>query len=55
LGDAPGHVAIAGFRPDMLAPAEMQMLSAPSMKRVEQPTDISLSAMPAMLQSANSR
>jgi len=55
LGDAPGHVAIAGFRPDMLAPAEMQMLSAPSMKRVEQPTDISLPAMPAMLQSANSR
>jgi hypothetical protein len=55
LGDAPGHVAIAGFRPDMLAPAEMQMLSAPSMKRIEQPTDISLPAMPAMLQSATSR
>ena len=55
LGDAPGHVAIAGFRPDMLAPAEMQMLSAPSMKRTEQPADISLPAMPAMLQSATSR
>jgi hypothetical protein len=37
LGDSPGHVAIAGFRPDMLAPAEMQMLSAPSTHRIEQP------------------
>ena len=55
LGDDPGHVAIAGFRPDMLAPAEMQMLSAPSMKRLEQPADISLPTMPAMLQSVSSR
>jgi hypothetical protein len=55
LGDNPGHVAIAGFRPDMLAPAEMQMLSAPSMRRLEQPLDISLPAMPAMLQTATSR
>ena len=38
LGDSPGHVAIAGFRPDMLAPAEMQMLSAPSTLRIEQST-----------------
>ena len=28
LGDAPGHVAVAGFTPDMLAPAEIQMLTA---------------------------
>jgi len=55
LGDNPGHVAIAGFRPDMLAPAEMQMLSAPSVKRTEPPTDISLPTMPARLQSAASR
>jgi hypothetical protein len=55
LGDDPGHVAIAGFRPDMLAPAEMQMLSAPSMKRTELPADISLPGLPAMLQSATTR
>ena len=28
LGDAPGNVAIAGFTPDMLAPAEIEMLTA---------------------------
>ncbi len=28
LGDAPGHVAVAGFTPDMLAPGEIQMLTA---------------------------
>ncbi len=28
LGDAPGHVAVAGFSPDMLAPAEIEMLTA---------------------------
>ncbi len=27
LGDAPGQVAIAGFSPDMLAPAEIEMLT----------------------------
>ena len=27
LGDAPGQVAIAGFKPDMLAPGELHMLS----------------------------
>lgn len=27
LGDAPGHVAVAGFKPDMLAPAEIEMLT----------------------------
>ena len=28
LGDSPGHVAVAGFSPDMLAPAEIEMLTA---------------------------
>lgn len=28
LGDAPGHVAVAGFTPSMLAPAEIEMLTA---------------------------
>ena len=28
LGDAPGHVAVAGFSPNMLAPAEIEMLTA---------------------------
>ncbi len=28
LGDEPGQVAVAGFHPDMLAPAEIQMLTA---------------------------
>ncbi len=27
LGDSPGHVAVAGFSPDMLAPAEIEMLT----------------------------
>jgi hypothetical protein len=30
LGDAPGHIAIAGFTPDMLAPAELKVLTAGS-------------------------
>jgi len=47
LGDSPGHVAIAGFRPDMLAPAEMQMLSAPSTLRIEAATDFDMSAISA--------
>jgi len=35
LGDEPGFVAIAGFTPDMLAPAEMKMLTESS-KRVRE-------------------
>jgi len=54
LGDAPGHVAIAGFRPDMLAPAEMQMLSAPSMKRIEHHIESGMPVAAPMLQSAAS-
>ncbi len=30
LGDEPGFVAIAGFTPDMLAPAELTVLTAAS-------------------------
>jgi hypothetical protein len=30
LGDAPGYVAIAGFRPEMLEPAELKVLTAAS-------------------------
>jgi hypothetical protein len=32
LGDEPGFVAISGFKPDMLAPAEMTMLTASTKK-----------------------
>jgi hypothetical protein len=32
LGDNPGHVAIAGFTPEMLAPAELAVLTAASMR-----------------------
>jgi hypothetical protein len=35
LGDTPGHVAISGFRPDMLAVAEMQMFTAPTLESTE--------------------
>jgi hypothetical protein len=30
LGDSPGNVVIAGFKPDMLAPAELAVLSGAS-------------------------
>jgi len=30
LGDDPGHVAVAGFTPDMLAPGELTVLTAMS-------------------------
>lgn len=54
LGDAPGHVAIAGFRPDMLAPAEMQMLSAPSVKRIEHHIESGMPIAAPMFHSATS-
>jgi hypothetical protein len=34
LGDEPGFVAVAGFRPDMLAPAELKVLSSTSHKTI---------------------
>jgi hypothetical protein len=33
LGDEPGFVAVAGFKPDMLAPAELKVLSSPMPKK----------------------
>jgi hypothetical protein len=36
LGDHPGHVVIAGFTPDMLAPAELAVLTSAS-RRDQQP------------------
>ena len=35
LGDEPGFVAVAGFKPDMLAPAELTMLKAGSQRMRE--------------------
>ena len=35
LGDAPGFVAIAGFKPDMLAPAELTAFTAGSKRARE--------------------
>jgi len=47
LGDDPGHVAIAGFKPTMLAPAELQVLSMQggANRRLQEHT---LSAAPAL-------
>jgi len=51
LGDSPGHVAIAGFRPDMLASAELEMLTAPSVEVSEPVVDrpFATPVMPALL------
>ncbi len=35
LGDAPGHVAVAGFSPNMLADAEIEMLTAATANEAE--------------------
>jgi len=40
LGDAPGQVAIAGFKPDMLAPGELHMLSIVSRTTRERQREI---------------
>ena len=53
LGDEPGFVAIAGFKPDMLAPAEMTMLTA-SNKRVKERNALEQEQMDAMLELSNS-
>ncbi len=37
LGDAPGHVAVAGFSPSMLAPAEIEMLTAATSTEAGEP------------------
>jgi hypothetical protein len=47
LGDHPGHVAIAGFHPEMLAAAEMDMFTAPSREPVYAEPD-EVHRMPAL-------
>ena len=49
LGDAPGHVAVAGFTPDMLAPAEIEMLTAAISSEAarDEPEPFSLPVRPA--------
>jgi hypothetical protein len=54
LGDEPGFVAIAGFKPDMLAPAEMTMLTA-SNKRIQERNALEQEQMDALLGSGNSQ
>lgn len=53
LGDEPGFVAIAGFKPDMLAPAEMTMLTAAN-KRVKERNAFEQEQMDAMLETGSS-
>jgi hypothetical protein len=53
LGDEPGFVAIAGFTPDMLAPAEMTMLTASS-QRVRERNALEQEQMDSMLESGTS-
>ena len=48
LGDDPGFVAIAGFTPDMLAPAEMSVLTAAS-KRVRERNQMEQDHMDSLL------
>jgi hypothetical protein len=43
LGDEPGFVAVAGFRPDMLAPAELKVLSSGAPKADRLPATAHLS------------
>ena len=47
LGDDPGQVAVAGFTPDMLAPAEIEMLTAATSREAaaERDTDIDWSEL----------
>ena len=58
LGDAPGNVAVAGFKPDMLAPGELTMLTAMSKaarEREEQEAEaerLEASSLPMALHSA---
>jgi hypothetical protein len=52
LGDHPGHVAIAGFHPEMLAAAEMDMFTAPSREPVYAEPD-EVHRMPALQAAAH--
>ena len=40
LGDEPGFVAIAGFKPDMLAPAELMAFTAGSKRARERELEV---------------
>lgn len=53
LGDEPGFVAIAGFTPDMLAPAEMTMLTESS-KRLRERDLLEQAQMDSLLGSGSS-
>lgn len=44
LGDAPGFVAIAGFKPEMLAPAELMAFTAGSKRAREREIENELTA-----------
>lgn len=60
LGDEPGYVAVAGFKPEMLAPAELKVLSSsttPRPDRLAAPSHLSsdLSPRPALHQIAVSQ
>jgi hypothetical protein len=54
LGDEPGFVAIAGFTPDMLAPAEMTMLTESS-KRVRERDQLEQAQYDALLGSGSTQ
>jgi hypothetical protein len=54
LGDEPGFVAIAGFTPDMLAPAEMTMLTESS-KRVRERDQLEQEQYDALLGSGSTQ
>jgi len=47
LGDSPGHVVVAGFDPGMLAPAELQMLTAPNLPEIAVVADPRHTELPA--------
>ncbi|MEO6923074.1 MAG: hypothetical protein ABI142_04560 [Bryocella sp.] len=52
LGDSPGFVAVAGFRPEMLATAEIEMMSAPGVAELEPAYSTSHSMAQPMLAAA---
>lgn len=47
LGDEPGFVAVAGFRPDMLAPAELKVLTSTTHKSLAPATTVAANLDPA--------
>ncbi|HSU19447.1 MAG TPA: hypothetical protein VLI45_06845, partial [Acidobacteriaceae bacterium] len=47
LGDEPGFVAVAGFRPDMLAPAELKVLTSTAHRLAAKPISATANIDPA--------